>query len=93
MANTDIESAARAPAYDDDKQDKVYQTHDATVMSSDEPMCDTNVDVHTHLYDGVHRRMEQRHMQMIALAGVIGTGLFLGSGKGEWHGARALLIS
>ncbi|TXT13488.1 hypothetical protein VHUM_00855 [Vanrija humicola] len=30
--------------------------------------------------DGVQRRMEQRHIQMIGLAGTIGTGLFLGSG-------------
>ncbi|WWC98773.1 hypothetical protein V866_005666 [Kwoniella sp. B9012] len=29
----------------------------------------------------VHRGLAQRHIQMIALAGAIGTGLFLGSGK------------
>ncbi|WWC72409.1 uncharacterized protein I206_106371 [Kwoniella pini CBS 10737] len=29
----------------------------------------------------VHRGLKQRHIQMIALAGAIGTGLFLGSGK------------
>lgn len=28
------------------------------------------VDVKTSLYDGVHRNMKQRHIQMIALAGV-----------------------
>jgi amino acid permease len=50
---------------------------------------DTRVDVHTNLYDGVHRRMESRHMQMFALAGVIGTGLFLGSGKAIAHGGPA----
>ncbi|WVQ79479.1 hypothetical protein IAT38_001578 [Cryptococcus sp. DSM 104549] len=33
------------------------------------------------IYDGVQRRLEQRHMQMIALAGTLGSGLFLGSGK------------
>lgn len=33
-----------------------------------------------HSDDGVQRRMEQRHIQMIGLAGTIGTGLFLGSG-------------
>ncbi|RSH80779.1 hypothetical protein EHS25_007115 [Saitozyma podzolica] len=47
---------------------------------------DVQVDVHTKLYDGVQRRMEQRHMQMIALAGTLGTGLFLGSGKTIAHG-------
>ncbi|KAF8645075.1 hypothetical protein AX16_008133 [Volvariella volvacea WC 439] len=30
--------------------------------------------------DGVQRRLKQRHVQMIAIAGTIGTGLFLGSG-------------
>ncbi|KAK6996015.1 amino acid permease/ SLC12A domain-containing protein [Favolaschia claudopus] len=39
------------------------------------------IDVKTGLYDGVHRNMKQRHIQMIALAGTLGTGLFLGSGK------------
>jgi amino acid transporter len=31
--------------------------------------------------DRVQRRLKQRHVQMIAIAGTIGTGLFLGSGK------------
>jgi len=39
--------------------------------------------------DGVQRNMEQRHMQMIALAGTLGTGLFLGSGKAIAHGGPA----
>lgn len=47
---------------------------------------DVKVDVHTQLYDGVQRKMEQRHMQMIALAGTIGTGLFLNSGRIIAHG-------
>lgn len=33
-----------------------------------------------HDLDGVQRRLHQRHVQMIAIAGTIGTGLFLGSG-------------
>ncbi|KAF7971190.1 hypothetical protein HWV62_21868 [Athelia sp. TMB] len=31
--------------------------------------------------DRVQRRLKQRHVQMIAIAGTLGTGLFLGSGK------------
>ncbi|KAH7890981.1 amino acid permease/ SLC12A domain-containing protein [Phlebopus sp. FC_14] len=31
--------------------------------------------------DGVQRRLKQRHIQMIAIAGTLGTGLFLGSGQ------------
>jgi amino acid transporter len=35
-----------------------------------------------HLANKIFRRgLHQRHIQMIALAGTIGTGLFLGSGK------------
>ncbi|GAB1518458.1 hypothetical protein RhiTH_001517 [Rhizoctonia solani] len=34
-----------------------------------------------HDLDQVQRRLKQRHVQMIAIAGTIGTGLFLGSGK------------
>ncbi|KAJ3574016.1 hypothetical protein NP233_g2054 [Leucocoprinus birnbaumii] len=33
-----------------------------------------------HDLDRVQRRLKQRHIQMIAIAGTIGTGLFLGSG-------------
>ncbi|KAH9479305.1 Dicarboxylic amino acid permease [Psilocybe cubensis] len=33
-----------------------------------------------HDLDRVQRRLKQRHVQMIAIAGTIGTGLFLGSG-------------
>ncbi|KIL65243.1 hypothetical protein M378DRAFT_162180 [Amanita muscaria Koide BX008] len=34
-----------------------------------------------HDLDRVQRRLKQRHVQMIAIAGTIGTGLFLGSGS------------
>ncbi|KAJ6624231.1 amino acid permease/ SLC12A domain-containing protein [Mycena sp. CBHHK59/15] len=47
------------------------------------------VDVKTGLYDGVQRNMKQRHIQMIALAGTLGTGLFLGSGKAIAHAGPA----
>ncbi|KAJ7185208.1 amino acid permease/ SLC12A domain-containing protein [Mycena filopes] len=42
-------------------------------------------DVNTGLYDGLQRNMKQRHVQMIAFAGTLGTGLFLGSGKAIAH--------
>ncbi|KAJ7907205.1 amino acid permease/ SLC12A domain-containing protein [Mycena leptocephala] len=43
------------------------------------------IDANTGIYDGVQRNMKQRHIQMIALAGTLGTGLFLGSGKAIAH--------
>jgi len=36
--------------------------------------------IDSHDLDLVQRRLKQRHVQMIAIAGTIGTGLFLGSG-------------
>ncbi|ORY21043.1 general amino acid permease 1 [Naematelia encephala] len=60
----------------DDVNVLVNEAHEA----HEEP-ADIKIDVHTHIYDGVHRKMKQRHMQMIGLAGTLGTGLFLGSGK------------
>ncbi|PFH50305.1 hypothetical protein AMATHDRAFT_4122 [Amanita thiersii Skay4041] len=42
-----------------------------------------------HDLDKVQRRLKQRHVQMIAIAGTIGTGLFLGSG-GALHKAGPL---
>ncbi|KAJ7846030.1 amino acid permease/ SLC12A domain-containing protein [Mycena olivaceomarginata] len=52
------------------------------------------IDAHTGVYDGVQRKMKQRHIQMIALAGTLGTGLFLGSGKAiAYAGPAGALIA
>ncbi|KAL1410422.1 hypothetical protein Q8F55_004433 [Vanrija albida] len=66
----------------------VVDAHDVE-SQPDNTKYDTLVDVHTGLYDGVHRGMEQRHLQMYALAGTLGTGLFLTSGKAISHGGPA----
>nr|XP_031857407.1 glyceraldehyde-3-phosphate dehydrogenase, type I [Kwoniella shandongensis]KAA5524479.1 glyceraldehyde-3-phosphate dehydrogenase, type I [Kwoniella shandongensis] len=50
---------------------------------------DTAIDVHTKLKDGVQRQLRQRHAQMMAMAGAIGTGLFLGMGKSLVHAGPA----
>nr|XP_019003876.1 uncharacterized protein I203_03031 [Kwoniella mangroviensis CBS 8507]OCF67337.1 hypothetical protein I203_03031 [Kwoniella mangroviensis CBS 8507] len=66
------------PVYDDDK---ILPVGGGTTTVDEDlgfVKDDVRVDVHTNLYDGVQRKMEQRHMQMIALAGTLGTGLFLG---------------
>ncbi|RDB18585.1 putative proline-specific permease put4 [Hypsizygus marmoreus] len=48
----------------------------------DEHRASSNPGYHldVHDLDHVQRRLKQRHVQMIAIAGTIGTGLFLGSG-------------
>ncbi|KAK9315151.1 amino acid permease/ SLC12A domain-containing protein [Lipomyces starkeyi] len=67
-------------------QPAVYTVYDDAQSGSFD---DVKVDVHTKLHDGVQRKMQQRHMQMIALAGTLGTGLFLGSGKAIVHSGPA----
>lgn len=46
--------------------EKTMGTAEETRITEEE----VRVDVHTGLYDGVQRNMKQRHIQMIALAGV-----------------------
>lgn len=43
--------------------------------------------------DGLQGRLKQRHVTMIAIAGVIGGGLFLGSGKGIATNGPATIVS
>ncbi|THU90618.1 general amino acid permease 1 [Dendrothele bispora CBS 962.96] len=54
-----------------------------------ETVADSPVDSDVLIRDGVQRKLGQRHIQMIAIAGTIGTGLFLGSG-GALHTAGPL---
>lgn len=70
----------------DDKTYGADLAHVETAGAADDLEKDVKVDIHTQLFDGVQRKMEQRHMQMIALAGTIGTGLFLNSGRIIAHG-------
>lgn len=40
-------------------------------------------------HDGLKRRMSSRHLTMISLGGVIGTGLFVSSGRNDSRGRTA----
>ncbi|KAF3924566.1 hypothetical protein ABW21_db0209585 [Orbilia brochopaga] len=42
--------------------------------------------------EGLHRKLKSRHMQMIAIGGSIGTGLFVGSGSALESGGPASLV-
>ncbi|OCH96296.1 general amino acid permease 1 [Obba rivulosa] len=55
-------------------------THDYVVQS---PLhsSDNHYKLDARDLDRVQRRLKQRHVQMIAIAGTLGTGLFLGSGE------------
>ncbi|CZR59896.1 related to general amino acid permease [Phialocephala subalpina] len=59
--------------------------NDATPVYADEALGETEVVEFTETKE-LRRGLHQRHIQMIALAGTIGTGLFLGSGKAIANG-------
>ncbi|EJD00419.1 general amino acid permease 1 [Fomitiporia mediterranea MF3/22] len=61
----------------------------ANVVTSSAAAQDVRYTFDTADLDRVQRRLKQRHVQMIAIAGTLGTGLFLGSGK-ALHGAGPL---
>ncbi|KAK9465081.1 amino acid permease/ SLC12A domain-containing protein [Lipomyces arxii] len=69
-----VSSPSETPEYDQEQQGE-YE--------------DVKVDVHTHRRDNLQRNLQQRHVQMIALAGTLGTGLFLASGKAILHAGPA----
>ncbi|KAF9525951.1 general amino acid permease 1 [Crepidotus variabilis] len=67
---------------DYEKRDKQSDNFDPEKVV-DEPIvahASPAFDFDVHDLDRVQRRLKQRHVQMIAIAGTIGTGLFLGSG-------------
>lgn len=58
-------------------------THDGTNRSlgSSSPQHSIQSHLQRHQIGGLQRRLQQRHIQMIAIAGTIGTGLFFASGQ------------
>ncbi|KAJ5223653.1 Amino acid/polyamine transporter I [Penicillium chermesinum] len=60
------------------------------IAASEEPVSTGSIeDSNNH---GLQRRLKPRHLQMIAIGGVIGTGLFLGTGSDLQHGGPAGLL-
>lgn len=64
------------PSYAEEK----YSDPEKSSINAHLAVADTKYEFDASDLDGVQRRLHQRHVQMIAIAGTIGTGLFLGSG-------------
>ncbi|KAK0546266.1 hypothetical protein OC846_005349 [Tilletia horrida] len=73
---------AESGSYDDVAEEKIGTTSESTV--------DSDGDGATN--DGLKRRLQSRHMQMIAFGGSIGTGLFVGSGSSLGAGGPGFLL-
>ncbi|QRV73908.1 amino acid permease [Ceratobasidium sp. AG-Ba] len=67
--------------YAEDKAGSLEKGQDHTAYAAPADQSDPKYHFDPHDLDQVQRRLKQRHVQMIAIAGTIGTGLFLGSGK------------
>jgi len=76
-----IDSFKRAPADENDsiemKESKKGENQDGDVEKGE---------------TGLHRTLKNRHLQMIAIGGSIGTGLFVGSGSALASGGPAALV-
>ena len=86
MSQPDTDTAAQSPSSQqepqiqtDDRRSHSEQMNQPAQTSQSESSHDGK-DEHA-LHTNLKRGMESRHLQMISLGGVIGTGLFLGSGK------------
>ncbi|KAI1845749.1 hypothetical protein JX265_000072 [Neoarthrinium moseri] len=71
-----VDSTTHPPNHDPEIGDVT-----ALRTSADQDIIPPGIDPRFLRPEGVKRGLSQRHIQMIALAGAIGTGLFLGSGK------------
>ncbi|CCM02658.1 uncharacterized protein FIBRA_04762 [Fibroporia radiculosa] len=78
-----MEQYDNSPAFDE-KPDTGRQDDDSSAEKGEVDVLVVQADAQHHFdvkdLDRVQRRLKQRHVQMIAIAGTMGTGLFLGSG-------------
>lgn len=88
MSYTPSENSVTKPEHDDLHNDVKGYTHDqehATTDFNDGPAAEI-------ADDGVKRGLKTRHLSMMALAGIIGPGLLIGSGGALTSGGPASLI-
>ncbi|KAJ5585153.1 Amino acid/polyamine transporter I [Penicillium hispanicum] len=69
---------------DEKKQDMGFAANEVSV--------ENGMGENQDLNHGLQRQLKPRHLQMIAIGGVIGTGLFLGTGSDLEHGGPAGLL-
>ena len=67
-------------------------TRSASFSAPDGKAYDTEAAAQATALSPLLRRLKGRHLQMIAIGGSIGTGLFVGSGKALAHGGPASLL-
>lgn len=71
----------KGPIHSDEKSnEKTVYSNDVPLYEEDRQDGETSAEEFIETRE-LRRGLEQRHIQMIALAGAIGTGLFLSSGK------------
>lgn len=73
-------------ALQDDEKNAPYGDDKKQVDVVSVPIYDQDGPVEFEEKQELRRGLQQRHIQMIALAGTIGTGLFLGSGRAISNG-------
>jgi amino acid transporter, AAT family len=71
--------------------DSLHSNYGSTSLSIGERQ-DEGENVPTDVQDKLHRGLSARQVQMIAIAGTIGTGLFLGTGRSLAHGGPASIL-
>ncbi|KAA6415681.1 MAG: amino acid permease [Lasallia pustulata] len=81
-----------ARIWDGFKRDPNASTTPRGAVGANGKVFDLEGAAHATANTGLHRRLKGRHLQMIAIGGSIGTGLFVGSGKALANGGPASLL-